>query len=55
MDEINNKEFFKQSKIAYMKRFLEGKGWPTDTKWGNVEIKYLNCNIIITSNEYPHE
>ena len=37
-----------------MKRFLEGKGWVNEIKYGNVSLDYSEIPIVITSNELPN-
>jgi len=36
-----------------MKRFLEGRGYATETKYGEVNLAYQNCRTVITTNELP--
>ena len=54
MDEANNKVFFKPTNIAKMKRFLEGRGWATDTKFGEIGLAFENCGVALTSNTLPY-
>ncbi len=53
MDEMNNQIFFQSKNIAKMKRFLEGRGYSTETKYGEVNLAYQDCRTIITTNELP--
>ncbi len=53
MDEMNNQIFFQAKNIAKMKRFLEGRGYATETKYGEVNLAYQNCRTVITTNELP--
>ena len=36
-----------------MKRHLEGRGYATDTKFGEVRLEYQDCVTIITTNDFP--
>jgi hypothetical protein len=33
-----------------MKRFLEGKGWAVDNKYGEVGLIYEDAVVVLTSN-----
>lgn len=53
MDEANCEHYFKPNNIAKMKRFLEGRGWQTEEKWGTLDLQFENASILITSNDTP--
>ena len=38
-----------------MKRFLEGKGWAVDNKFGEVGVIFQDAIVILTSNSIPHD
>lgn len=53
MDEINVYHYFQEKNIARMKRFMEGKGYAIDNKYGTAMLAYKNCPLVIASNEVP--
>lgn len=53
MDETNNSFFFKPASIPRMKRFLEGEGIATDSKFGTVGVKFMHCSVFLASNSLP--
>jgi hypothetical protein len=34
---------------------LEGKGIPTDEKYGGIGVSFENCSIILASNDLPFD
>ncbi|KEJ82553.1 hypothetical protein OXYTRIMIC_626 [Oxytricha trifallax] len=55
MNEINHKHFFGKRNIATMKLFLEGEGYPTSIKYQANEMRFVGCQVVITSNTTPFE
>lgn len=53
MDEMNNKIFFQPKNVAKMKRLLEGRGYATEVKFGEVRLSFKDCVTVITTNEFP--
>jgi Mn-dependent DtxR family transcriptional regulator len=50
MDEMNHKHYFSPVGVAKMKRHLEGKGYATDTKYGETKLEYQGLPTVITTN-----
>ena len=55
MDETNSEHFFRQGNITKMKRFLDGRGWAVDRKFGEVGLIYQEACIVLTSNTLPFD
>ncbi|KEJ83058.1 hypothetical protein OXYTRIMIC_564 [Oxytricha trifallax] len=55
MNEINHRHFFSKRNIATMKLFLEVEGYPISVKYQANEMKFVGCQVIITSNTTPFE
>ena len=56
MDEMNHPHFFGSKKnLARMKKFMEGKGYAIDRKYGATEMAFKNTCLVITTNTVPFD
>jgi hypothetical protein len=55
MDETDRWSSLGPKSVARMKQFLNGDGFPFDIKWGEPEIWYEGCPMIMTSNGVPFD